>query len=445
VLGAPGGPRFAAVQPGSDAMVRAIVQSSVNPYVVLDAAGTVTWASDRVEALLGAPPEAYVGRHFLEMVEPRSHEAAIAEYAEFTGRRQADGWIGPPLLLELCHADGSSITCEVSAASGQPVGIDGVIVQVRRWRGTVLLFAAVDALAGGAPLDVVLRDIAAVAEHDMPGTAVLVAASWDGERYAVEVAAPETARAHPELQALLPQLAGPPDLPADHDRLEALAVQAGFASCWSVPVGERPDERPTARLVVLRPHPGPPGPNHTVLHRVQRLVALAVESDRTRREWRRGAVTDHLTGLPNRAGLEEWLAERAAWRRPERIAVLFCDVDRFKHVNDELGHTTGDRVLVVVAERLRAAVRDDDLVCRWGGDEFLVICTDPGAAEVLAARLIAHVEQPIAVGARTTVVGLSIGVGFGTCAMPLDDLLRPSDHALLEAKERGRHRYVVRG
>jgi len=433
------------VEPGSEAMLAAIVQSSVNPYVVLDAAGTVTWASDRVEALLGAPAASYLGRHFLEFIDPSSHDAAIAEYTEFTTRSPEQGWVGPPLLLELCRADGSTTTCEVSAANGRPFGIDGIVVQVRRWRGTVLLFAAVDDLAAGEPLDVVLRDVAAMAEHDMPGTAVLVAAGWDGERYATAVAGPGTERDHAEVVRLLPELAGPPDLPADHDRLEAIAVAAGWATCWSVPVRHRDDEPPAARLVLLRPEPGPPRANHTVLHRVQRLLGLAIESDRTRREWRRGAVTDHLTGLANRAGLEEWLADRSHERRPSRIAVLFCDVDRFKHVNDELGHSTGDRVLQVVADRLRAAVREGDLVCRWGGDEFLVICTDPDAAEQLASRLIASVEQPISVGARAASVGLSVGVAFGTAGMPLDDLLRSSDHALLEAKERGRHRYVVRG
>jgi len=430
------------VQPGGDEMLRAVVRSTVNPYVVLDGDGFVVWVSDRVEALLGEPPEAYVGRHFLEIIHPSSHEAAIAEYSEFTGRDDVAPWVGPPLLLELCHGDGSTITCEVSAATGAPHGIDGVIVQIRRWRGTVLLFAAVDAIAAGAPLDTVLGEVAAIVEHDMPGSAVFVVTSEDDGRGPGVVTGPGTARSQPDLRLLVPEL-GSVDGAAG-GALEAVAARAGFAAAWSVPVAVRGDDGPCAHLVVLRDVAGPLGPNHATVHRAVRLLGLAVEAHRNRIAWRRSALTDHLTELPNRDGLEEWLAERAARHPDEHIAVLFCDVDDFKLVNDQLGHSAGDRVLRVVADRLRASVRDDDLVCRWGGDELLVVCADPDAAERLAARLIEHVEEPISTDLGTTSVGLSIGIGFGTYASPLDDLLRTSDHALLEAKEQGRRRYVVR-
>lgn len=434
-------------EPGSDEMYRAIVQTSVNPFVVLDATGRVRWSSDRVEALIGRSAASVVGLHFLELIEPASHEAVLAQYAEFTSEEHArQAWVGPPMLLEMIHADGSLITCEVSAATATTHGIDGIVVQVRRWRGTVLLYAAVDALAACDPLDSVLAKLGAIVEHDMPGSTVLVAAGWDGQRFDVVTAAPGTAPEHLGLAARIAEL------PADtwrRDRGEPsrhadLASEAGLASCWSIPVTVRGDQRPTAALVLLRQLDAPPPPHSTTVERVATLVALAIESDRNRRAWRRSAVTDQLTELPNRSGLDEWLGAQAAARPDDGLALLFCDVDEFKYVNDQLGHAMGDRTLQVVAERLRRSVRDGDLVCRWGGDEFVVVCTDPAAAEALARRLIDHVQDPIGLEHHTARVGLSVGVSYGTFATALDDLLRESDRALLEAKSQGRNRYVVR-
>lgn len=434
-------------EPGSDAMFRAIVQTSVNPFVILDPAGHVRWCSERVEALIGRAPESVIGSHFLDLIDPSSHDAVLAEYAEFTSDdQQRRAWIGPPMLLDMVHADGSRITCEVSAATADSHGIEGIVVQVRRWRGTVLLYAAVDALAAGDPIDDVLVKLAAIVEHDMPGTVVFVAAGWDDGRFDVVVPAPATAPAH------LPLAGRIAELPAERWRRDDgapvadpdLADAAGLASCWSIPVTVRGDHRPSAALVLLRPVDAPPPPHSTTVARVATLVALAIESDRNRRAWRRSAVTDQLTELPNRAGLDEWLRVRAADRPDEGIALLFCDVDEFKYVNDHLGHAMGDRTLQVVAERLRRSVRDGDLVCRWGGDEFVVVCADPPAAEALARRLIDHVQEPIGLEQHTARVGLSVGVAFGTFGTPLDDLLRESDRALLEAKTGGRNRYVVR-
>lgn len=432
-------------EPGSDAMYRAIVQTAVNPYVVLDAGGNVVWCSDRVEALLDVTAASTVGHHFLDIVHPSSHEAVLAEYDRFTAAHEIRPWIGPPMLLDLLHGDGSRITCEVSAATATAHGIDGVIVQVRRWRGTVLLYAAVDALAAGEPLDDVLSKLGAIVEHDVPGAVVFVAAGWDEDHFDVVAPAPGTTPPHRGLAASIAEL--PVDAWSwgeDGPLREALDAD-GMTSCWAIPVTVRGDLHPTAAVVVLSSLPMAPASHSTTVERVATLVALAIESDRNRRAWRRSAVTDQLTDLPNRTGLEEWLRTRSSGRRSEAVALLFCDVDSFKQVNDELGHAMGDRTLQVVAERLRRSVRDGDFVCRWGGDEFVVVCTDPSAAEALADRLIAHMQEPIRLEDGRTQVGLSVGIAHGTTHSPLDDLLRDSDQALLRAKAAGRNRYVVHG
>src|SRR3546814_10785154 len=172
---------------GTEAMYRAIVQTAVNPYVVLDAGGHVVWCSDRVEILLGLSPETVTGRHFLDIVHPSSHEAVLAEYARFTAGHERRAWIGPPMLHDLMHGDGPLIPCEVSAATATAHGIAGGIVRVRRWRGTVLLYAAVDSLAAGDPLEDVLARLGAIVEHDVPDSVVFIAAGWDGQRFDVEI------------------------------------------------------------------------------------------------------------------------------------------------------------------------------------------------------------------------------------------------------------------
>jgi diguanylate cyclase (GGDEF)-like protein/PAS domain S-box-containing protein len=437
----------AAVAPGTDAMFRTIVQTSVNPYVVLDPDGEIVWCSDRVEALLGHPAAWAIGRHFLDIIHPSSHEAVVAEYARFMEEHGRRPWVGPPMLLDLTHADGSRITCEVSAATAASHGMPGVIVQVRRWRGTVLLYAAVDALAAGEPLDGVLAKIGAIVEHDVPGAIVFVAAGWNGHRFDVVASAPGTEPTHRRLAADIAELPVEEwcrDESEAHD-LAALLEGSGLVSCWSIPVTVRGDVHPTAAVFLSGSTPIPPPIPSTTIERVAKLVALAIESDHNRRAWRRSATTDHLTDLPNRGGLDEWLTRRSGVHRAADIAVLFCDLDEFKQVNDRLGHAIGDRTLRVVAERLRRTVRDGDFVCRWGGDEFVVVCTDPSAAEALASRLIAQMQEPIGLGDRQPEVGLSIGITYGTTISPLDDLLRESDRALLEAKAAGRNRYVVRG
>jgi len=129
--------------------------------------------------------------------------------------------------------------------------------------------------------------------------------------------------------------------------------------------------------------------------------------------------------------------------------VLFIDLDRFKPVNDERGHAIGDALLVQVGERLRSSLRRGDVVARFGGDEFVVLCERPtGAAEMvdLAHRLLATLSAPMTIGATTVAVGASIGVALGVGAgTTIDTLIRDADAALYRAKASGRGRVCTFG
>ncbi len=166
-------------------------------------------------------------------------------------------------------------------------------------------------------------------------------------------------------------------------------------------------------------------------------VALA-SADRERRLVER-ASTDGLTGLANRAGLLEHLATRLCGDQLRPCSLLFIDLDRFKEVNDTLGHQAGDEVLRAVAARLRAVAPAEALVSRPSGDEFVIVVDGSRAdAEQLARAIVSQVAAPIALGARVVTVGASIGIArhpdhAGTAA----ELLRRADVAMYRVKARG--------
>lgn len=158
------------------------------------------------------------------------------------------------------------------------------------------------------------------------------------------------------------------------------------------------------------------------------------------------ATHDPLTGLPNReVALDRLEVALARARRSNRsVAVLFCDVDNFKVVNDSLGHVAGDELLVHVAWQLRRTVRPGDTVARLGGDEFVVLCEDIEDDTVpshIAARMLAAVGRPTEVGVTEVVPTISIGIAFaGPNHTRASDLLRDADVAMYRAKDLGRNR-----
>jgi len=180
-------------------------------------------------------------------------------------------------------------------------------------------------------------------------------------------------------------------------------------------------------------------------------VVLNMHDVTTQRELeerlRHDALHDPLTGLLNRTGLREHVDRAWATRTKEApVAVLFGDLDGFKGVNDELGHDAGDEVLVHVAERLRTAVRGADVVARWGGDEFVVLCptvANEEDAKRIADRIRTAIEVPFRVGPGLAEIGISVGVALDS-GQPLPDLLiKDADAAAYRAKAMGRNRIVI--
>jgi diguanylate cyclase (GGDEF)-like protein len=155
---------------------------------------------------------------------------------------------------------------------------------------------------------------------------------------------------------------------------------------------------------------------------------------------------DPLTGLINRYNLENRLdqALRSAHRDDLRIAVMFIDMDRFKTINDTLGHHVGDQLLQLVARRLTACVREGDTVARLGGDEFTVILesiTQPGDVPPIAQKIIAALAQPMLLDGQELVVTASIGISlYPHDSEEPDELIKCADAAMYAAKKEGRNR-----
>ena len=158
----------------------------------------------------------------------------------------------------------------------------------------------------------------------------------------------------------------------------------------------------------------------------------------------RHAFQDALTGLANRRLLLDHLdhALLQADRTGNQVAVLFCDIDRFKVVNDNLGHQVGDELLRVIADRLRRAVRPGDTLSRFGGDEFIILLegvTSPDDASEVAMSVLEALHDPISLSAGHEVVAtVSIGVALSEYGKSADDLLHDADVAMYRAKELGR-------
>lgn len=183
-------------------------------------------------------------------------------------------------------------------------------------------------------------------------------------------------------------------------------------------------------------------------------MAEQVELDRRRRRQiedrlAHQALHDSLTGLANRAKFLDRLSDALARssRSGAPVAVLFCDLDNLKTINDEMGHNAGDDLLMELAARMSNSVRPSDTVARFGGDEFVVLCAEmaaPGDATVVADRLMRALADPFEVQGELVSSSASVGIAVGSGATTsADDLVRNADAAMYAAKRSGKAKYVV--
>ncbi|WP_122770775.1 putative bifunctional diguanylate cyclase/phosphodiesterase [Pseudomonas viridiflava] len=180
-------------------------------------------------------------------------------------------------------------------------------------------------------------------------------------------------------------------------------------------------------------------------HDLQRVNALLSQLDQARVSLQQVAHYDPLTNLINRRGFNQIFAEKLLEHTISQgmLAVMFLDIDHFKRINDSLGHDAGDELLKVIAERIRSATRVQDVVARFGGDEFCILLSIPNYEEArhLAHRVMHKMKETIALAGRRMVMTTSIGIAvFPRDGSTCDELLKHADLALYQSKGNGRNR-----
>lgn len=227
-----------------------------------------------------------------------------------------------------------------------------------------------------------------------------------------------------------------------------LILPLGYKSCWSTPIMDK-DGRVLGTFAFYYRE----GACHVASHFHRQLVqactylcALAMEREQTRLRIRRLAFYDALTGLPNRSLLQlnaDSLLQ-AVQSKGQRAAVLFIDLDRFKHVNDSLGHSAGDELLCAVAERIKALLRHAGMAGRLSGDEFVVVFPESQAdnISVLIERVQTALMQPLTLEGTTVDISVSIGVAvYPQDGLDMETLLQRAGIAMYQAKKAGRGRF----
>jgi diguanylate cyclase (GGDEF)-like protein len=177
-----------------------------------------------------------------------------------------------------------------------------------------------------------------------------------------------------------------------------------------------------------------------------RSMQYSIERKRYQEELEHQANYDALTGLPNRNLLHDRLKRAVFAQRDVRpIAVVFIDLDHFKFINDSLGHTQGDKLLAIIAERLGSIVRDGDTVARLGGDEFVLVLNDQNKEDVIfraMQRVLSKVSEPMTIDGQELYITCSVGVSIHPQDGPdVETLLKNADVAMYRAKERGRNNF----
>ncbi|MEI6623516.1 MAG: PAS domain S-box protein [Actinomycetes bacterium] len=409
----------------SEQRYRLLAQNATDAVFLVDSTGAITWLSPAVRRVLGYQSEELVGTMTANLVHPEDLSVLSSMVTKVAHGQEGVHW-----QVRMRTREGEYRW--MSAVSGLMIDTDGVVVgRVTSVRDVHEQVLGREALARseemfrlameGAPEGMAVLGLHLAYGQVNPALCAMLGRdeAWMLSHGLRDVLAPESLEA--DLAARDRLLAGE----AEFDMHEGRMITATGAPLWvQHSIALVRDEHRMPLFYVSQ---------------YQDITdARAAKADL---EYR--AQHDALTGLINREQLQRRIAD-VLTRVPRRAgvpALLFCDLDHFKWINDQHGHAAGDHVLRVTADRISAALRDTDEVARLGGDEFVAVLPeafDLDAAEHVAQQVRSAVAQPIPVGGEQIVITMSIGVALATPGIEAGRLLHNADAALYEAKNSGR-------
>ncbi|HUD42135.1 MAG TPA: EAL domain-containing protein [Dokdonella sp.] len=444
------------------------VNETDNAVIITDGADRIVYVNTGFVRLLGYTSHEVIGRRQADVLPLPSRDEAKESSAARASAGQAL-WSGRH-VEELIHdREGQPLWCSIvvnpiTDAAGALVNTVSVITNITDTKmHEVLQHKVLEAMVHEAPVREVMTLVCREVERIAPEVVASIL-SVDEQGRLRPLAGPSLPDAYSDALDGVPigpacgscgtaAYRGEPVLSKDiaTDPLWAdfrhLALPQGLLACWSSPIKSSSGRVLGSFAFYYRRNRGPSRFHKRLVSVSVHLCALALEREESRSRIRQLAFYDALTGLPNRSLLharaEQAIADAA--RSGDALAVLFIDLDRFKQVNDSLGHTAGDELLRQIARRLQDLVAPSDIVGRLAGDEFVVVligCDARGAAD-RAGRIQNALQVPVMLGGVGVVPSASIGISlFPTNGADIDLLLRRADMAMYQAKTAGRHRFA---
>jgi diguanylate cyclase (GGDEF)-like protein/PAS domain S-box-containing protein len=407
--------------------------------------------------LLGRPERELVGASILEAIHPDDHG--------ITRETAATALDGEPIrshVKRYVRGDGAIVEARISSAVvdfGEACFFTQIVdeTQVRRAERQKVAIGELGRLAlESADVGPVLREAAEVVRRNVGVDHSVVWRLSEDESHLASVSisptdsrwdgkAPLTSQAGMALRSGAPVLTN--DLATEaRFVVDPRTIGFGVRRALSVPVRERDGARHVLAVVDRRRDRDLGVEDVRFLEAVAVVLGGALDRAAYEAELRKRALEDPLTGLANRALLTAQLQRELAHaaRHGGSVGVLLLDVDRFKYINDTLGHGAGDELLREIADRLRARVREEDLVARLGGDEYVVVIRGEDSVADLGRRLLDVFAAPFTVGGRSLHVSASGGVAVAHDGVgDADTLLRDADVAMYRAKDGGGARIEV--
>ena len=449
----------------SERMHRELVENASDLIYVIDLKGNFTSINRAAQRISGYSKAEALKMNIGQLVAS-DHLRTAREMI----RKALRGQPAKTYDLDILSKDGRRVTLEIShrllLEEGIPRGTHAIARDITERRRLEVLerdrIKVLEMIATRKPLDQVMTQLVQMVERQYPGMVASVSMVRDERLYLTAAPGlPEAVRRQLDGMRVGPTAGccgaaaywGQPiftdDIASDPlwDEHRTLALEHHLASCWSIPILAEHGKVLGTFAVYQKKPSKPEKAQMAVLQKTSATAAIAIEQRQLTDQLAYQAHHDPLTGLANRVLFQERLRQEIALARRsgDQVALLYIDLDRFKLINDTLGHATGDAFLQQVARRLKSCLRETDTLSRISGDEFTVAVAGikkPQHASIVAEAILKGLREPFQVENQELYVTASIGISFyPQDTLDAETLQRNADNAMYRAKSKGKNRF----